>query len=510
MRDFNWLREVPKSRIAGAYGLATFPESPKVAAPSNLGNSVPAAEYKPHPIPFLAPMLFYTVMKPLVQVALRVFFRKLEIRHRERLQLPGPLLICSNHPNTLMDPLIAAANRRQSVAFLAKSTFFKNPISRAIMESGNSIPIYRRQDLDTGAETLTPAQLEAQNEKAFGRCYDYFDRGGTIMIFPEGTSVSERRLRPLKTGAARIALGAEARHDFQLGLRILPLGINYFDPQRFRSDVFVNMAEPIAVADYADQYRQNPEAAADALTEEIRRRMEQRLVITRTDEEDELVTQVERTFGQHLIQDDEETLYDNFQLSRTLLRAVRYFEQHDAGRLGDVRERLHAYHQELSRLHLTDDALETRGPAGTRRNRALEAGLRLVLGAPVYLYGLVNNYIAYKIPSVIARRATKDVEFVAPILLVTGMLTFTLFYLGQTALVHYLTGSWLWTLLYFISLPLTGFYALSYAGNLAERLRRLRALRLFRQERPVMENLLRQRTELIRLLRDARTAYLAK
>ncbi|MDU0369970.1 lysophospholipid acyltransferase family protein [Hymenobacter endophyticus] len=455
-------------------------------------------------------MLFYTVMKPLVQVALRVFFRKLEVRHPERLQPPGPLLICSNHPNTLMDPLVAAVNRRQPIAFLAKSTFFKNPILRAIMESGNSIPIYRRQDVDSGAEALTTAQLEAQNEKAFGRCYDYFDKGGTIMIFPEGTSVQERRLRPLKTGAARIALGAEARHDFRLGLRILPMGINYFDPSRFRSDVFVDVAEPIAVAAYAEQYRQDPEAAADALTNEIRRRMEQRLVITRTDEEDELVTQVERTFGQHLIQDDEETLYDNFQLSRVLLKAVRYFEQLDASRLGDAREKLQAYHEELHHLRLTDDALETRGPAGGRLRRAIAAGIRLALGAPVYLYGLINNYLPYKLPSLVARSATQDVVFVAPIMLVVGMITFTAFYLGQTALVHHFTGSWLWALLYFISLPLSGFYALSYAGNLRSRLRRLRVLRLFRQQQPRMEALLRQRTDLIRLLREARTAYLAK
>ena len=455
-------------------------------------------------------MLFYTVMKPLLQVALRVFFRKLEFRHRERLQGAGPLLIASNHPNTLMDPLVAAINRRQPIAFLAKSTFFQNPVLRALMESGNSIPIYRRQDLETGAETLTPAQLEAQNEKAFGRCYDYFDKGGTIMIFPEGTSVSERRLRPLKTGAARIALGAEARRDFQLGLRILPMGVNYFDPQRFRSDVFVNLAEPIRVADYADQYRQDPEAAADALTEEIRRRLEQRLVITRTDEEDELVTQVERTFGQHLIQDDEETLYDNFQLSRTLLRAVRYFEQHDANRVTQVQQKLHAYHQQLRTLRLTDDALEARGSASTRPRRALEAAARLTLGAPLYLYGLVNNYLPYIIPSWVARRATKDAEFVAPIMLVVGMLTFTLFYLGQTALVHHFTHSWAWTLLYLLSLPLSGFYALSYASNLAERRRRLRALRLFSRQRPAMEALLHQRNELLQLLREARTTYLAK
>ncbi len=469
-------------------------------------------EYNSHPTKnsFLAAMLFYTVMKPLVQVALRVFFRRLEVRHPERLRMPGPLLIASNHPNTLMDPLVAAVNRRQPIAFLAKSTFFKNPILRAIMESGNSIPIYRRQDVETGAETLTPAQLEALNEKIFGRCYDYFDRSGTIMIFPEGTSVSERRLRPLKTGAARIALGAEARHNFQLGLHILPLGINYFDPQRFRSDVFMDLAPPIRVADYAEQYRQNPEAAADVLTEEIRRRLESRLVITRTDEEDELVTQVERTFGQHLIQDDEETLYDNFQLSRTLLKAVRFFEEHDADRLGEAQEKLRAYHQQLHQLRLTDEALEARPGGGSRAVRAFGASLRLLAGAPFYLYGALNNYLPYIIPSMVAKRATQDAEFVAPIMLVTGMLTFTLAYVGQTALVYHLTQSRGWALLYLLSLPLSGFYALSYWGNLAGRLRRLRALRLFRQQRPRMEQLLRQRTELLHLLREARETYLAR
>ena len=143
-------------------------------------------------------MLFYTVAKPFLQVALRVFFRRIEIRHRERLALPGPLLLAANHPNTLMDPLLVAINLRQPVAFLAKSTFFRNPVLRAVMESGNSIPIFRRQDAAVDADApATPAQLAAQNEASFGRCYDYLGRGGTLMIFPEGTSVSERRLRPL-------------------------------------------------------------------------------------------------------------------------------------------------------------------------------------------------------------------------------------------------------------------------------------------------------------------------
>jgi len=455
-------------------------------------------------------MLFYTIMKPVVQLTLRVFFRKLEIRHHNRLESDGPLLIASNHPNTLMDPLVVAANRHQPIAFLAKSTFFKNPVLRAIMESGNCIPVYRRQDAESGSGAMTASELSARNEAAFSRCYDHFDRGGTVMIFPEGTSVSERRLRPLKTGAARIALGAEARHDFKLGLRILPVGINYFDPTHFRSDVFVNPARLIAVADYADRYRQDPDAAADALTEEIRHRLGQRLVITRDAAEDALVRNLEATFGDHLNPDDDpNTLYDNFLLSRTLLQAVAFFEKHDPTRLDAVRAQLPVYLANLQRQGLTDEALEPQQPRASRVGRAVRTTLKLAVGLPVYLYGVVNNYVPYILPSVIARRATQDLEFIAPLMMTVGIFTFSLCYAGQAALVYHFTQNGWWTLAYLLSLPLTGFYALSYWNNLKNRLQRLRAAQLFRQQPAAAELLMQQRTAILQLLNEASTEYWA-
>ena len=324
-------------------------------------------------------MLFYTVMKPLVQVALRVFFRRIEVRHPERLRAPGPLLLAGNHPNTLMDPLLAAVNRRQPIAFLAKSTFFQNPIVRAIMKSGNSIPIYRAQDVKGGGP-VTNEQRAARNEATFGRCFDYLGRGGTIMIFPEGTSVSERKLRPLKTGAARIALGAEARHNFQLGLQVVPVAINYFDPQRFRSDVLLNVAPPIIVADFAAVYATDPEAAADQLTERIREALERRLVVSRDAADDAFVQQIERTFGDHLNPDDDpNTLYDNFQLSRTLLQALTWAEQEFPERLTAARVQLDTYLDRPEAQHgINDEALES------QQRGSVTALLNLIFGAPVW------------------------------------------------------------------------------------------------------------------------------
>jgi 1-acyl-sn-glycerol-3-phosphate acyltransferase len=455
--------------------------------------------------------LFYSLMKPPVQLALRVFFRRLEIRNPERLQEPGPLLVAANHPNTLMDPLLVAANRRRSqLFFLAKSTFFQNPVSRWFFERSNCIPVYRRQDVETGDAQISPDELAALNEKAFGRSYDHLGRGGLLMIFPEGTSIAERRLRPLKTGAARIALGAEARHNFQLGLRILPVGLNYSASTRFRSDVLIYPAPPIVVADYQPQYQQDPEAAADALTEELRRRLEAHLVVTRDDAEDALVRQVEDTFGQYLVPEhDEGSPYEEFQLTRTLLQAVGWFERHEPEHLQELRTEVSSYAEALRQHRLSDEALQrSRGPQG-RLQRGVLNVLKLVLGFPFYLFGVLNNYLPYIIPSVVARRATKDVEFIAPLMMVVGMFTFGLFYPLQIWLVHRLTdNNWL-TLLYALSLPVTGFYALHYWNRLTLRLQRVRLQRLFRRQPAVVDGILRQRVRILQLLAEARATYLA-
>ncbi|WP_375416749.1 lysophospholipid acyltransferase family protein [uncultured Hymenobacter sp.] len=451
-------------------------------------------------------MLFYKVVKPVVQLSLRVFFRQIEIRHPERLRAAGPVLFCANHPNTLMDPLLIAAHRRQSVAFLAKSTFFKNPVARAIFLSANCIPIFRRQDAQVGGRAATPAEVAAQNEKSFGKSYDHLGRGGALLIFPEGSSISERKLRPLKTGAARIALGTEARHNFQLGLRVQCVGLNYFDPTRFRSDVLLNVAPPIRVAAYAAAYAHDPEAAADQLTAEIELRLARRLVISRDAAEDALVAQVERTFGDHLNPDDDPTtLYDNFQLSRTLFSAVAWFELHDPGRLADLRQRLPAYLAELNKYGLDDAALDD------ERRGSLTGLLNLVFGFPVWVFGLITNYLPYMLPSMIARRATQDLEFVAPIMLVTGIFTFSLGYALELFIIqHFITHDWRLTTLIGLLMPVAGFYALNYWQALAARRRRLRAARLFRRAPAVGQALLQARAAVLQGLAEARAAYVAR
>ena len=64
-----------------------------------------------------------------------------------------------------------------------------------------------------------------------------------MAIFPEGRASDEVRLLPVKTGAARIALGSRAAGAE--GLRIVPVGLIYEDKSTARARVYVRVGVPI-------------------------------------------------------------------------------------------------------------------------------------------------------------------------------------------------------------------------------------------------------------------------
>ena len=103
------------------------------------------------------------------------------------------------------------------------------------------IPVYRKEE--------TP-ELTHKNKAVFRACNEHFENGRSLIIFPEGTSKIEYRLRKVKSGASRIVLGAESKNNFELGIIIIPIGITYSNPMNFRTDVQLNFGKPISVESY--------------------------------------------------------------------------------------------------------------------------------------------------------------------------------------------------------------------------------------------------------------------
>ncbi|PRY06056.1 1-acyl-sn-glycerol-3-phosphate acyltransferase [Pontibacter ummariensis] len=443
--------------------------------------------------------MLYAVLKLIYRAGLFVFFRKLEVHNRALMPDKGPLLVVSNHPNTFMDPIVTASLLRQPVFFLAKGTVFGSKLQNWILRQMHLIPIHRRED--------NPEQA-ISNEEAFAASFQALHQQKTLLIFPEGNSFNQRRLRKIKTGTARIALGAEAESPQALGIKILPVGLNYSAPTRFRSDVFINVGQPIQVADYLAAYRQDGPAAVLALTEEIRHRLERLIIHTPTDEEDELARQVEGIYKEQLAATVPARLPEqDFLLTKAIVRSVSYFSQVAPERVAALKRDLSNYRLQLKRLHL-QDAVLGKGKQEVLRQSLLSL-LFLVLGLPVYLYGLLHNYLPYLIPSKIARAVTQEEEWYAPIMLTAGIFTFPVFYLLKAWLAAELLDlSLTWLLTYFLSLPLSGFFTLGYWNIMQKTQDNWLLLRLFFKRQDVVNKLRQQRQQLIAQLEQARQDYL--
>jgi glycerol-3-phosphate O-acyltransferase/dihydroxyacetone phosphate acyltransferase len=132
---------------------------------------------------------------------MRLYFRDIE-RVGEA---PGPdtrgRVIVSNHTNALIDPILVLTDAACEISPVAKSTLWKIPGLRWLLDRAQAVPIVRRKD--------TPDKDAALNDSMFDQVAAHIGGGGNILIFPEGTSHSEPHLAPLRTGAARMLLAAE-------------------------------------------------------------------------------------------------------------------------------------------------------------------------------------------------------------------------------------------------------------------------------------------------------------
>ena len=186
---------------------------------------------------------------PLCRTALRAFYR---FSSEGRPPATGPVLFVANHPNSLVDAIAVAATVRRPVRFLAKAPLFDEPVIGTLVRAGGAIPVYRRQD--------DPA-LTDRNARVFEAVHEALEAGSAVAIFPEGLSHSEPSLARLRTGAARISLGAAERRD--LRFPIVPVGIVTRQKQTFRSPCITLVGRPVPWDDLVGR----PESDVEAVRE---------------------------------------------------------------------------------------------------------------------------------------------------------------------------------------------------------------------------------------------------
>lgn len=444
--------------------------------------------------------MLYAFLKVIVRIALRIFFKSLRVNNLSRLSVDGPLIVVANHPNTFMDPIVIACFLKQQVYFLTNGSIFNTPFKKRLLNLINMVPIYRKED--SGGKS-------PDNREVFKKCYEFLNSGGTLIIFPEGSSVNERRLRKLKTGTARIALGAEQEYDFDLDLNILTIGLNYSDARRFRSELYVNADEIIQVKDFKEAYQTDNFKAAKQLTDHIEDRLAQHIIITKNQEDDLLAQRIETIYKGQLFEESELPHQErDFRITKTIVEAIHYFQEESPKLVEEVEQEISDYFTQLDRLKVKDKSVAGEVHKNFISN-ALFSLIYTVLGFPLYLLGLAGNYIPYILPSKVANALTKEVEYIAPIMMAVGIFTFPLCYSLQITGLYMLTGKWILCLIYGLSLPISGFFVLHYWNHLITTQNHFLIFSIFMRRNKLIQDLVNRRKRIIRLLEDAKDQFLA-
>ena len=190
---------------------------------------------------------FYALVRVIARFWIWFFFERVEVRHPERVPCMGPVLLCINHPNNLIDSLLVGSVLPRQVHYLANAALFRNALIARCLVALGVIPVYRRAD--------HLGKMD-RNVEMFAACDEAFDRGRLIAIYPEGATHSEAHLQQIKTGAARIALGHEAHAPGRL--TVVPVGLSFAARKKFRGRVVVSFGEPVDVSSYLEDYRVEP------------------------------------------------------------------------------------------------------------------------------------------------------------------------------------------------------------------------------------------------------------
>ena len=182
-------------------------------------------------------------------------------------------------------------------------------------------------------------------------------RVARLGICPEGVSHDEPRLRPIKTGAARIAIAAVSTGEVS-DLKIVPAGLYYTSKTKFRSAVLLYFGKPIEVEPVELEPDGNPPRAE---VRELSNKIECALRAVMLDAEHEealqTISRAERIFSSEPREEGNESLAQELQLQQRFIKAYRVLCERAPERLRKLEVRMSRFEEELTQAGVDPDDL---------------------------------------------------------------------------------------------------------------------------------------------------------
>ena len=449
--------------------------------------------------------MLYATLRAVARVALRWFYRRVDVVGAEHVPPGAPLLVAANHPNQLVDVLLVACALPRPVTVTGKAVLLDNPFVRPILRRLPFVPLRRASDeRQRAAAAAGEAPADARpavpvsppdpgrNAGAFDAITDALGAGAAVLVFPEGISHANPELAPVKTGVARMALQARDVRGLR-HVHILPVGLTFERKEQPRTRVLVEIGPPLDLDAWT---------AAGPPVETLTREVDARLRAVTLNFPSDAAAARARRVGDTLagvfdtprsLGESDRSLAEHVELVRRSEAARRRLTEQGGDAAGVARaaafeRRLHAFADELAdrRIELADLPISL----GTRKGAwfVVREALIAAVAGPLALWGRLNHWLPLRLARALAVRSSQTPQDPAMHTIVAGLVAVPLFYAAQTAVVWLAAGPW-WALLYLASLIPSAGWDLRYQDRRRRALRRVHAYRLLRADRPLRDRL---------------------
>ncbi|MCC6928323.1 MAG: 1-acyl-sn-glycerol-3-phosphate acyltransferase [Gemmatimonadaceae bacterium] len=439
--------------------------------------------------------MLYRFLSALASIAVRWYYRRIEVNGIERIPPTGAAIVAANHWNALVDALLLGTALARPVRLTAKATLLEHPITRLLVRAVGVIPLRRMSDERPRGDGMV---VEGRNAESFAAILDALAAGEVVLIFPEGKSHSDPELAPLKTGCARLALLARSERGLP-PVPIIPVGLTFERKGAPRTRVAIQVGVPIRSDDLTAP---SPQAVA-----------------TLTARLDEGLRRVTLNFPDH---DAAGQVLEVSALLNQLLDRVRPLHAPDAPLADAMRiaKRLEAARQLLpaapGETVAQADAFLTRLDAFRARMRtaripindlwlsmslvagswfAVREGAIALVAAPLALWGRINHWIPITLARWLGNASSKNPDEPAMHTLVAGLFLVVAFYLAVALFIGSHHGIW-WALAYLFSLPPSASLDFWLSDRLRRARRRARAFVTLRLDPQLRGELRREASDL--------------
>ncbi len=410
----------------------------------------------------------YFLLKILIFYGINLFFKKKKTINAPK-TFNAQTIFVVNHASAFLDPWVIAELQRPILFFLARGDIFKKWL-HPITWAAHMIPIFRTKE--NGADSAE------KNEVIFQEVYSLLKRKKSIMIFGEGYTddIFIRSLKPIKKGPARMGFGAMESSNWEQDIKIQSIGINYADPNEFRSDVLVANAVPIHLKDFKEEYKENPSKAILSITKKITEDLQNQLTYLEDKKLTDLHNHIQSITKKgiaHLQSDRSIDLEKRWKYSQNLAKAINKDYTTDNKKWQTLKDNLNLYFTDLKKNKIKDQWVLDYSSG--KKPLIFGRLLLLVLSLPLFLAGAFHHLIPYLVSKRFIERTFKRRVFWSGIKLILGYFILAIFNIalcftinGYFNIMHY-GFVWLYIILV---VPFLGLFAYWYADFLKDTINR--------------------------------------